>query len=186
MSEFNINNQYSYHYDYYRMTGDYYKPGLKTFIMRHLFHNLQFAYYFRKYQRHKSLKSRLILYRISRKYGLEISLSAKIGKGLYIGHPYNITIGSGVVLGDNVNLHKGCTIGKANRGKRIGTPIIGNRVYVGINSTIVGNVHIGNDVLIAPNSYVNIDIPDHSIVVGNPATIYPRENATEDYVVYVV
>ena len=45
---------------------------------------------------------------------------------------------------------------------------------------------LGNDVLIAPNSYVNIDIPDHSVVIGNPAIVHSKENATENYVCYLV
>ena len=52
----------------------------------------------------------------------------------------------------------------------------------GLNSTIVGNVKIGNDVLISPNSFVNCDIPDHSIVFGNPCIIKHRENATKNYI----
>lgn len=174
-----------YYSDYYRMTGEPYSPGLKGYIKRFLFHNLQFVFWFRRNEERPSLLSKLKLYRLSRKYGLEISSSAKIGEGLYLGHPYNITVGEGVTLGKNVNLHKGCTIGRTNRGN-IGSPIIGNCVYVGINSTIVGNIHVGNDVLIAPNSYVNVDVPDHSIVIGNPATIHYRENATEDYIVFTV
>lgn len=59
---------------------------------------------------------------------------------------------------------------------------IGNNVFIGINAVIVGNIHIGSDVLIAPNSYVNIDVPDHSIVIGNPAAIHANENATEGYI----
>jgi serine O-acetyltransferase len=51
--------------------------------------------------------NRVRLYRLTKKYGLEISSLATIGKGLYLGHPYNITVASGVVIGDNVNLHKG-------------------------------------------------------------------------------
>ena len=43
---------------------------------------------------------------------------------------------------------------------RKGTPVIGNRVRIGANATIVGNVHIGDDVVIAPNAFVNIDVPD--------------------------
>lgn len=53
---------------------------------------------------------------------------------------------------------------------------------IGINSTIVGNIHIGKDVLIAPNTYVNFDVPDHSIVIGNPASIHYKEGATEKYI----
>ncbi len=122
------------------------------------------------------------LYRYSRKYGIEISSSAIIGEGFYLGHPYNITIGSNVVIGKNVNIHKGATIGATNRGSKKGSPVIGNDVFVGINSTIVGNIKIENDVLIAPNSYVNFDVPMHSIVIGNPGKIYNKRNATEGYV----
>lgn len=187
MSE-NTNESYltnKYYSDYYRMTGQPYKPGLKSFIQKCLFHNLQFAFYYRKYKECPSLLSKYMLYRLSRKYGLEISSDAQIGEGLYLGHPYNITVGGGSILGNNVNLHKGCTIGRSNRGK-IGSPVIGNCVFIGINATVVGNVHIGNDVLIAPNSYVNIDVPDHSVVIGNPAIIHHREDATKDYVVFTV
>lgn len=73
-------------------------------------------------------------------------------------------------------------IGQENRGKRKGTPIIGNEVWIGANAVIVGNVKIGNDVLIALLSYVNFDVPDHSIVVGNPAKIISKEYATKDYI----
>ena len=47
-------------------------------------------------------------------------------------------------------------------------------------------LEIGNDVLIAPNSFVNIDVPDHSVVIGNPAVVHSKENATGNYVCYLV
>lgn len=115
-------------------------------------------------------------------YCVELSANTEIGKGLYIGHPYGITINPNAILGNNINLHKGVTIGQENRGKRKGVPIIGNCVWIGINSTIVGKITIGDDVLIAPNTYVNIDIPSHSIAFGNPCIIKSRENATEGYI----
>lgn len=67
-------------------------------------------------------------------------------------------------------------------GGRRGAPVIGNEVWIGINAVIVGKVTIGDDVLIAPNSYVNCDVPSHSIVFGNPCIIKHRENATEGYI----
>ncbi len=126
----------------------------------------------------------LRIYRL--KYGLEIPVETKIGKGLYLGHAYNITINPEVKIGDNCNLHKGCLIGQENRGKRKGAPKLGNQVWVGINAVIVGNVIIGDDVLIAPNTYVNCDIPSHSIVYGNPCVIKHRDNATEGYINNIV
>lgn len=151
-----------------------------------LHHNLRYVRLWRKYQQKPNPLLRLRLYRYMLKYGLEISVGASIGEGLYLGHPYNITVAEGVRLGKNVNLHKGCTIGRENRGKRIGTPTIGDCVSVGINATIVGNITIGDDVLIAPNSFVNFDVPSHSVVIGNPAVIHSRTDATESYVCFRV
>lgn len=125
-------------------------------------------------------KFRLKLF--AKHYGIEFFPGAKIGKGLYLGHPYCITVNEGAVLGDNISLHKGVTIGQENRGKRKGTPTLGNYVWVGVNATIVGKINIGDDVLIAPNTYVNCDVPSHSVVFGNPCIIKPKENATEGYI----
>ncbi len=105
-----------------------------------------------------------------------------IGGGLYINHPYLITINREAVLGKNINLHKGVTIGQENRGSRKGAPTIGNNVWIGVNATIVGKIQIGNDVLIAPNSYVNCDVPDHSVVFGNPCIIKHKDDATEGHI----
>ena len=112
----------------------------------------------------------------------EMSDQLCVGPGLYLGHPFGITINPGTIIGKNVNIHKGVTLGRENRGPRKGAPIIENNVWIGINATIVGKIHIGNDVLIAPNSYVNFDVPDHCIVIGNPGQIYQRENATYGYI----
>lgn len=145
-----------------------------------------FLYYFRKSQTAKNKFTELYYrYRFSKikaKNGIEIHYKAQIGKGLYMGHPYNITINPKAIIGENCNIHKGVLIGQENRGIRQGTPIVGNKVWIGINAAIVGNVNIGDDVLIAPNSYVNCDVPSHSIVFGNPCVIKHRDNATESYV----
>ena len=83
-------------------------------------------------------------------------------------------------------MRNGITIGVELRGKRKGAPTIGNRVWIGPNATIVGKIKVGNDVLIGANSYVNFDVPDHSIVIGNPGKIISKENATEDYIVNII
>lgn len=118
--------------------------------------------------------------------GLEIAANKQIRGGLYLGHAYNITINSKAKIGRNCNIHKGVVIGQANRGPRKGYPTIGDRVWIGINAAIVGNVTIGDDVMIAPNSFVNIDIPSHSVVFGNPCIIKHRDWATEEYVNNIV
>lgn len=55
-------------------------------------------------------------------------------------------------------------------------------VWIGVNATIVGGITVGDDVLIAPNTYVNCDIPAHSVVFGNPCIIKQHENATDGYI----
>lgn len=124
----------------------------------------------------------MLLLKHGRKNGLDIDYPVKVDGGLYIGHPYGITINDEAIIGRNCNIHKGVTIGRENRGSRKGSPVIGNDVWLGIGSTVVGKISIGNDVLIAPGAYVNCDVPDHSIVIGNPCQIKHREKATEGYI----
>ena len=142
-------------------------------------------YWFRKYQCSKTFFKhfyKLMYGLVALSHGNEIGIRTKIGKGFYIGHPYNLTVNGNTIIGDNCNIHKGVLIGQENRGRRKGTPVIGNSVWIGINACIVGNITIGDDVLIAPNAYVNCDVPSHSVVIGNPCIIKPKGNATEDYI----
>lgn len=163
-----------------------YKADVYRYGSVNLLHHFRFLLWLRLAQTTSSkivlgiCKFRLKMF--SERYGLEIQPKTSIGKGFYIGHPFNITINPDVVIGDNVNIHKGVTIGRENRGKRKGAPVIGNEVWIGVNSTIVGSITIGDNVLIAPNSFVNVDVPANSIVFGNPCVIKPSVNATEGYI----
>lgn len=76
----------------------------------------------------------------------------------------------------------GVTIGRDVRGKRRGVPKIGNRVAIRANSTVVGNITIGDDVVIAPNTFVNFDVPSDSIVIGNPAKVIQKNDAALGHV----
>ena len=119
---------------------------------------------------------------MEKKTMIQIPSATKIGKGFYIGHCGRIIVNKEAVIGDNVNIGTGVVIGNANRGEKKGAPTIGNEVWIGTNAAIVGKITIGDDVLIAPNAYVNFDVPSHSIVVGNPGVIHPTERACEWYV----
>ena len=125
---------------------------------------------------------RIRLRRLSQKTGIQIPTKAKIGAGLRLAHNGSIIVNPDAVIGRNVNLAPGVVIGKTNRGDRAGVPRIADRVWIGANAVIVGDIRIGEDVLIAPGAYVNIDVPPHSIVVGNPAVIHHRDNATAGYI----
>ena len=67
-----------------------------------------------------------------------------------------------------------------------GVPVLGDLVYVGLNATIVGGVRIGNNVLIAANSFVNFNVPSNSVVLGNPGQIHFKENSTKGYLLNIV
>lgn len=132
-------------------------------------HYIRFLFYRFFYQIHISI------------YSTEIGRRVKIGKGFIIRHLGAIAIHNDVVLGNNVELLNGVTIGYERRGKRQGAPTIGNNVWIGSNAVIVGKVEVGSDILIAPGAFVNFDVPDHSIVIGNPGVIIRKENATKGY-----
>ncbi len=85
----------------------------------------KFQKYYRKCQSSKGIL--LLYYRVlyklfSKINSVEIPRECQLGEGLYIGHPYRITINPGVVMGKNCNIHKGVTVGRENRGKRKGVP----------------------------------------------------------------
>lgn len=119
---------------------------------------------------------------LSYKTHIQIPARTQIDEGFYIGHSGRVIINPEAKIGKNVNIATGVTIGYENRGARKGAPTIEGNCWVGSNSVIVGNVNIGEDVLIAPLTFVNFDVPAHSIVIGNPAKIIHKENATKDYV----
>ena len=119
---------------------------------------------------------------MSYKTHIQIPARTRIGEGFYIGHTGRVIIHSDAILGKNINVGTGVTIGYENRGKRKGAPRIEGNCWIGTNSVVVGNVTIGEDVMIAPLTFVNFDVPPHSIVIGNPAKIIHKENATEDYI----
>ena len=125
-------------------------------------------------------KARLKL--MSYRTHIQIPARTKIGEGFYIGHSGRVIIHPDAELGKNINIATGVTIGQENRGKRKGVPKFDGNCWIGTNAVVVGNVRIGEDVLIAPLAYVNFDVPSHSIVIGNPAKIIAKENATEGYI----
>ncbi len=119
------------------------------------------------------------------KYGVDIAATTQIGPGFIVQHLGGIAINKGAVLGKNVEILQGVTIGYERRGKRQGCPTIGDNVWIGSHAIIVGKVQVGSHVLIAPGAFVNFDVPDHSIVLGNPGRIIPRDDAVAGYVTNV-
>jgi serine O-acetyltransferase len=178
--------------DLFRYFGD---TSYKKFLFCYIFiPGFKYTYFLRKCQYHKNKRSRALQYyyfliflkRYMVKYGYEISDNVKIGKGFYIGHLGGIAINPDAIIGCNVNIAKGVTIGETIRGKNRGIPEIGNKTWIGSNAIIVGSIKIGNNVLIAPGSYVNFDVPDNSVVIGNPGKITNSKDGANGYIINTV
>lgn len=147
---------------------------------------IRYNWYYRKAQATRGtiwghyFMNKLIKY--SYQTGIQLHEHMDLPKGIIIGHPGIIIINANAKFAGNLMLTHGVTIGRDIRGKRAGTPTFGKNVCIRCNSTVVGGITIGDDVLIAPNTFVNFDVPSHSIVIGNPATIHHKDNATEGHI----
>lgn len=172
------------------IAADLCRLGLTTYNLGSTFKGFrskgfQYMYAWRQVKARKSSVSRLfwriVLRILGIRYGFQIAVQAAIGPGLFIGHFGTIVVSAMAKIGSNCNIAHNVTIGAA-RGKRAGAPTIGDRVWIGTGAVLTGKITIGSDVLIAPNAFVNMDVPEHSIVIGNPAKIIAKQNPVEDYI----
>jgi serine O-acetyltransferase len=107
--------------------------------------------------------------------GCDIHPGATVGKRFFIDHATGVVIGETAVIGDDVTLYQGVTLGGVsfNKGKR--HPTLGNQVVCGAGAIILGNITIGNNVRIGAGSVVIKDVPDDCTVVGIPGKVTKRK-----------
>jgi serine O-acetyltransferase len=103
--------------------------------------------------------------------GIEIHPGARLGRRMFIDHGMGVVIGETAVVGDDVMLYHGVTLGgrSLNRGKR--HPTLGDRVTVGAGAKVLGPVWVGDDAQIGANAVVVKDVPAGAVAVGIPARI---------------
>lgn len=113
--------------------------------------------------------------------GIELPRKLKIGKGLSLFHGQALVINQGVIIGNNCTLRNSTTIGhkKQADGTFSRCPRIGNHVDIGANVVIIGDIEIGDNVIIGAGTVVTKSIPANSVVVGNPARILDKKDTTE-------
>lgn len=105
--------------------------------------------------------------------GIDLPCEATVGRRLLIEHFGGIVISGDTVIGDDVVIRNGVTLGLKRTGQR-GAPVIGNRVDIGAGAKVLGAITIGDDVVIGANAVVLTDVPANSLAVGVPARIIPR------------
>ena len=115
------------------------------------------------------------------RYGFQIPSITPIGTRFFIGHFGNLLAIFNASIGKKCNIAHGCTLGAA-RGKNAGAPQIKDFVWRGTSAVLVSNIQVRPNVMIAPNAFVNFDVPPHSIVIGNPSKIISKQNPTKNYI----
>ena len=123
--------------------------------------------------------------------GIEIHPGAQLGRRLFIDHGMGVVIGETAVVGDDVVLFHGATLGgrSMRRGKR--HPTLGDNVVVGSGAKILGPVWVGDGAQIGANAVVVKDVPAHAVAVGVPAVVRlrpvaaPAVELAEDPAIYI-
>jgi len=135
-------------------------PGIHALLAHRVAHALDAA--------GVSLLPRLISMLTRMVTGIEIHPAAQIGAGLFIDHGTGVVIGETAVIGDDVTLYQGVTLGGTGfaTGKR--HPTIEDNVTIGSGAKLLGPITVGHGAKIGANSVVITDVPPNSTVVGNP------------------
>lgn len=105
--------------------------------------------------------------------GIELPCEVPVGKGFVIEHSGGIVVSGFASLGEHCRIRNGVVIGLARVNEPC-APQLGHHVDVGSGAKLLGNIRIGNHVLIGANAVVITDVPDNCIAVGVPAVIKPR------------
>ena len=135
------------------------------------FHALQ-AYRVANYWVEEKLSFSLYIQSVvSEKFNVDIHPNAKMGKGIMVDHASGVVIGETAIVGDYSSIFHGVTLGGVGSEKGQRHPQVGKNVLLSANSTIVGNIKIGDNAKIGAGSVVIDDIPKDCTAVGVPAKV---------------
>jgi serine O-acetyltransferase len=112
--------------------------------------------------------------------GIEIHPGAQIGKEFFIDHGMGVVIGETTIVGDNVLLYQGVTLGGTGLQKGKRHPTIGNNVVIGAGAKILGNITIGDNSYVGANAVIIKDVPPNSTVVGVPGRVTKQDGKKID------
>lgn len=112
--------------------------------------------------------------------GIEIHPGASIGQGLFIDHGMGVVVGETSIIGDNVTLFQGVTLGGTGKEQGKRHPTIGHNVVVGAGAKVLGNITVGDNSYIGANAVVIRDVPPNSTVVGVPGHVTKQDGQKID------
>jgi serine O-acetyltransferase len=142
-------------------------PGLHAVWAHHLSHWL-WGHHLRFLARFVSQLARLFT-------GIEIHPGAEIGRRLFIDHGMGTVIGETAVVGNDVTLYQGVTLGGTGKEKGKRHPTVGNSVSIGSGAKLLGNITIGDNCRVGAGSVVLRSVPANSTIVGVPGHIVLRD-----------
>jgi len=112
--------------------------------------------------------------------GVEIHPGAQVGKGFFIDHGMGVVIGETAIVGDEVTLFQGVTLGGTGKEKGKRHPTLGSNIVVGTGAKVLGNITIGDNSYIGANAVVLRDVPSNSTVVGVPGRVTKQDGKKID------
>lgn len=140
--------------------------------------NYRISHYF--YNKKHFFIARYLSERSKRKTGIEIHPGAKIGKNLFIDHGMGVVIGETTIIGDNVIIYQGATLGGTGKEKGKRHPTIENGVMISAGAKILGSFTVGENSKIGAGSVVIEEVPKNSTVVGIPGKVVKKNNEKID------
>lgn len=143
-------------------------PSFKVILSYRVAHKL--------YRKKHYFLARWISQRAARKTGIEIHPGARIGKGLFIDHGSGVIIGETTIIGDNVTLYQGVTLGGTGKEKGKRHPTLKDNVMVSAGAKILGSFTIGENSKIGAGSVVLEEVPPNCTVVGVPGRVVRMGN----------
>ena len=143
-------------------------PSFKVILNYRIAHKLYLKKHF--------FWARWISQRAARKTGIEIHPGATIGKGLFIDHGSGVIIGETTIIGDNVTLYQGVTLGGTGKEQGKRHPTLKDNVMVSAGAKVIGSFTIGENSKIGAGSVVLEEVPPNCTVVGVPGRVVKRDN----------
>ncbi len=141
-------------------------PSFRAMLHYRLAHKLYLAgHYF---------WARYVSQRAVRRTGIEIHPGARIGRGFFIDHGHGVVIGETSIIGDNVTLYQGVTLGGTGKEQGKRHPTVGNNVMISAGAKVLGSFTIGDNSKIGAGSVVLAEVPPNSTVVGVPGRVVVR------------